>query len=1030
MKYEFFSSLLIRNPVFSFLDYGNLDYNEIIKSDFFKVALYAASVDFYNGIQKKNFEYAALSPAQQNTIKKYCNRACFRPTPFGAFSSVTSVNWNENINRIAFQPQEFKVHLKVDYFSSLELCEKLVGLEGKDVVLYKSNSSFYKVFRYFRYIKYDMESEKHRRLFSIISLPRNKFISDVIEFCAVGKLLGEIALFLETQTGLSAADIRQFIPQLINEQIILPQSGSNITGDDCLEDLMKLLNDNNIHSEQLEKIESLVENLGKKGADRVNDIMHSASLLREMLSTPQELKNPFYVVSERGVAEGGLHIKYQQAILDGLYCIDKLVSIHEVRALDNFKQGFVEKFENREIPLLLALDPEMGVGYENLDDIFKQDWLLKGIEFEQSVPQKEKHITWTAGHAFLLNKMFGHKTEGCPYMLELKEEEINSLEAEDQVFKLPPTISVIFRLLNDNVYIESAGGVSATTLISRFSPFNESFYSMAKEIAQKEQTTNRHVVFAEIAHVCDIHAANINRRRHVRDFEIPIMVMSTMDESAQISLSDLYVTVTSGSQVILMSKSLNARVVPRLSSAFNYSKSEFSVFRFLCDLQSQGLKTNFKLDLATFYPGLQFYPRVVYKSTILSLASWSLDAKEIDFIKKLNPEHWYASFLKLAVAIRLPRHFALVQHDNYLVFNTDCSDEIALFLDTVKNYSTIMLQEFIMEGGNHIVVEAGPAEKPLIGQYITSLYHTEDVYELPQNPVIEKSSMEKQNFLKAAGWLYYKIYCHPVGSNELLRNTVLPLVNELIKAKLIHKWFFVRYKDPDYHIRFRLHIKNESMAEITAMVADRLQRAVDKRLIDKYYTDSYIRELERYSPRLIKEVEYFFYRSSDMVANYIKKYGGNDTGGASAYDLDIIILSVDEMFNAFGLTIDERIAQMQNLYESFYKEMGGGKDLKKGLDKKYTDLRAEITAIYTKLNKVKKKYGATAASLYDSSKKLAEKIGKTGYPYEQKIIGDLIHMHLNRLFLQNSRKYELVIYYLLYKHYTGLFFKNKHNTEE
>jgi lantibiotic biosynthesis protein len=1025
MKYQFFSSLLIRNPVFSFADYGQLDYGKIIQDDFFKMALYAASVNFYNGIQKKNFEYEALSPAQKNTIKKYCNRACFRPTPFGAFSSVSALKWSEESNRVNFPPQQFKVHLKVDYFSSLELCEKLVSNEGKDVVLYKSNSSFYKVFRYLRYIKYDLESPNNRRLFSIISLAKNKFIVDIIEFCAIGKSVGEIVLFLKTKTGLSAPEIGLFINQLISEQIILPQSGNSITGDDCLEELVRLLNENNIHSAQLEKVEFIVENLGMTGNSGVKNVVESANLLYEMLQAPQELKSPFYVVTEREPATGGLHVKYQQAIQDALYCIDKLVPAYEPGSLDNFKKGFMEKFENREVPLLLALDPEMGVGYENLDDVFKQDWLLKGIEFEQSQPFGEKQIKWTEGHSFLLNKMLQQAVTDTPHVLELTKEEIDSLGTEEYFFDLPPTISVIFRILKDKVFIESAGGVSATTLISRFSPFNDSFHEMAKEIARKEQETNQQVVFAEIAHICDVHAANINRRRHIRDFEIPIMVMSTMDEASQILLSDLYVTVTGGNQVILTSKSLNTRVIPRLSSAFNYVKSEFSVFRFLCDLQSQGLKTNFKLDLTAFYPGLRFYPRVVYKSAILSLASWQLEAKDVDFIKNSTPEECYAAFVSLAAAIRLPRHFALIQHDNYLVFDTSSKDDIALFLDTVKSYTKITLQEFILDDDGHTVVETGATEKPLIGQFITSLYHNEDVYSLYGGQVIEKGGAEKQSLSKAPGWLYYKIYCHPVGSNELLRNTILPLVNELIKTSRVYKWFFVRYKDPDYHIRFRLHVADDCMNEVTAIVSNSLQRAVDKRVIDKYYTDSYIRELERYSARLIKEVEQFFFRSSDLVVTYIKKHASSDTGGVFIYDLDIILLSVDEICNAFGLTIDEKVAQLQNLYENFYNEMGGGKELKKGLDKKYTDLRAEITDTCSKLYRIKKKYGKTAVQFYESCRKLAEKTRKINYPNVQKIIGDIIHMHLNRLFLQNSRKYELIIYYLMYKHYTGLYFKSK-----
>jgi hypothetical protein len=37
-----------------------------------------------------------------------------------------------------------------------------------------------------------------------------------------------------------------------------------------------------------------------------------------------------------------------------------------------------------------------------------------------------------------------------------------------------------------------------------------------------------------------------------------------------------------------------------------------------------------------------------------------------------------------------------------------------------------------------------------------------------------------------------------------------------------------------------------------------------------------------------------------------------------------------------------------------------------------------------------------------------------------KLAGDLIHMHLNRLFNDKQRNHEFIIYYLLYKHYLSV----------
>jgi thiopeptide-type bacteriocin biosynthesis protein len=1026
MRYAFFSSLMVRNPVFSFADYGTINYNELIKSEFFKTALYFASTDFYNEVQKKDFEFEKLSAAQKSTIKKYCNRACFRPTPFGAFSSLSALQWSDIDESIRFHHDDIKVHLKIDYLPSLELCEKLLGQEAKDVVLYKSNSSLYKIFRYFRYIKYSTEQQKQKRLFSIVSLASNKFINEIINFCASGRSYQEIKSFVESKAGLAGADVEAFVQQLIDEQIILPRSGSNITGDDCLEDLVKCLNDNNVHSDLLTNVNEILSRLHIVGKPKVDSVLECAQLLQSIVVQQENRKSSFYVVTERDKKEGGLHVKYQQIIRDGLHCLDKLVPFHQGEALENFKQSFRDKFENREMPLLVALDPEVGIGYQNLEDVFKQDWLVKGVDFEVSTRKEGKHLKWTAVNSLLVTKMLREKNDSGLYEIELTDEDIASITLDDQHYKLPPSMSVIFRVHGKSVYLESVGGVSGTALIGRFSPFNDSFHAMATEIARKEQETNHNIVFAEIAHICDIHAANINRRRHIRDYEIPIVIGSTLDETRQIVLSDLYVSVNTNNQVVLKSKSLNAIIVPRLSTAFNHVNSELSVFRFLCDLQYQGIKSNFKLDLSNLFPGLKFYPRVVYKAAILCLATWHLDERDFEFIKKTALPEWYPAFQQLAASARLPRHFALIQHDNYLVFDRDKQEDIELFLDTIKNYTSITLQEFMLEeDATQSPIVLGDTGKPLIGQYIAALYQEENIYETLRDPGMEPGKVSQQNASQGTEWVYFKIYCHPVASNELLCQVLSPLLAKLCQKKQVNSWFYVRYKDPDYHIRLRLEVNNEHSGTVVAAISRKLKPALSKRLIDKYNIDVYVRESERYSQKLMRDVENFFFRSSNLMLYHIKKSAYHDNENDFSYDLDIIMLSADELLNAFKLDLGQRAALLSNLYENFYKEFDESKNLKKSLDKKYNELRAEMNSIYANLLLMKKNYGKLITHFFESAKIIADKIEKTRNPSMEKMIADLVHMHLNRLFVQNPRRSEMIVYYLLYKHYNALLFKSR-----
>jgi thiopeptide-type bacteriocin biosynthesis protein len=365
-----------------------------------------------------------------------------------------------------------------------------------------------------------------------------------------------------------------------------------------------------------------------------------------------------------------------------------------------------------------------------------------------------------------------------------------------------------------------------------------------------------------------------------------------------------------------------------------------------------------------------------------------------------------------------------VQKEHTLVIDTGNAADVELFLDTIKNESNILLEEFIIDKDCYITTGEGLQQKPLAGQFIASLYQNREIYAPGSSTETEKNSYGQRDILRSTGGLYYKIYCAPHSSCELLRTSIMELVSVLLKTKLIYQWSFARNEDPDHHIRFRLHCRDTRMNEVTAMVGYRLQQEVEKRQVDKYYREKYVREMISYTDSIDKEVEYFCFRSSDMVLHHLKKYAGTDATTAN-YNLDFIILSVGELFNAFGLAMDERIAQLQNLYEGFFKKLGASSELMISLEKKYDSLREEIAMICKNISKVKKKYGDLELNFFESSRLLADKIRKSNYPFAQRMISDLLQAHLSRLFYSGSEKYELVVFYLLYRHNTGIYFNEK-----
>jgi thiopeptide-type bacteriocin biosynthesis protein len=76
--------------------------------------------------------------------------------------------------------------------------------------------------------------------------------------------------------------------------------------------------------------------------------------------------------------------------------------------------------------------------------------------------------------------------------------------------------------------------------------------------------------------------------------------------------------------------------------------------------------------------------------------------------------------------------------------------------------------------------------------------------------------MNKQRiFIIGDEWLYYKIYSGYKTAETLLIDTIFPLAQLFLQAHWIDNWFFIRYSDPQFHLRIRFHItKNEHIASI------------------------------------------------------------------------------------------------------------------------------------------------------------------------------------------------------------------------
>jgi lantibiotic biosynthesis protein len=986
-NYQFTSSLLVRTPLLSSKSFP-LSPNSILRREDFRAALFLASRSLFLELAKKEFNYDLLTAKQKQTVKKYLNRASFRSTPFGLFSSVCLVPWSDDQDEIDLS--EPSSYLTLDFATAHQMWEQFQRGSSEADILLRTNSSVYFSNIDLRYITRSVTSDQAQ--FSVVSAEKNSILKSLLRFCRCPRKNSAIVSFLES-SRIDREHAKSFVMDLAREQILVSQTAPNVTGSDFLRTMAIHLPVANKYLTDLSAI-NLIDR-------KVTQELCFLSEKIEQDLCRADKASYFYSISKRTVLKGGLQTRYQQSLKEGLHCLQLLSSRTISTDLESFKKAFGKKYEGQIVPLLEVLDAQFGVGYGELDRP-KVTYGFSSVGYRSSQPND--HTFNENEPLALFLKKWHHQSYGDSEV-HITDEDLEALK-KSHLASLPPSISVLFRTLDNKVVIESAGGPSALPLVGRFSVFQE-IYEYGKSIAQREQQLNQEIIFAEIAHLCNLHTANINRRAHFYDYEIPVLTHSTLSEKKQIQLSDLLVTVKDNT-VVLLSRKLKKVVIPRLSSAFNYTKNDLPIFRFLCDLQNQDLQTHFGFSLSRLVPGLSYYPRVIYKSCVLQLAEWHLSAPNLQV--EGYQEHALSAFREKAKMLRLCRYFSYTVGDNFLVFDSESDQDLLLFLEEIKARENIVLKEFPFIAQKGARTETGAS---LLTQFMASLVLEKGVY--PLSGMRGPAQVTKQSGTK--NWVYFKVYCHPLSSDIVLRNYLSPLVKKLKKKRLISRWFWIRYNDPEYHLRFRVKINANTRAAVLKFLTVALSKAGNAQLVNHFQSDIYKRELERYSRDLIEQVEHIFETSSELIALWLQEQ--SETNYEDQTMMIRAMQSTSIILDAFGFTLEEKTAFCRDAFDRFFVEFESPKALKTEMEKlnremgNSLDSSDESQGVFERLQCSIKELIIVRSST------------STNTPPLKKLAGDLIHMHLNRLFIDEQRYFEMVQYFLLYRNLSKRLHKKK-----
>ncbi|MBQ4821833.1 thiopeptide-type bacteriocin biosynthesis protein [Aquimarina sp. MMG016] len=284
----------------------------------------------------------------------------------------------------------------------------------------------------------------------------------------------------------------------------------------------------------------------------------------------------------------------------------------------------------------------------------------------------------------------------------------------------------------------------------------------------------------------------------------------------------------------------------------------------------------------------------------------------------------------------------------------------------------------------------------------------------------------KRIFVTGDEWLYYKLYCGARTADLILTDTMKPFITSLQKKGWVDQWFFIRYQDPDFHLRIRFHLTDiKHIGEIILYFHQSIQSYVADDIMYRVQTDTYIRELERYGKHTIELSEKLFHLESEMILQAI-----DFIEDENVYFL-FVLKAIDQLLGHFRYELTEKLDIVNRNRSAFWAEFEGDKYLTKQLDKKYRKVKKQLIEFlhspyengeYKILNQV------LSHKLEESDmwvKTILNNLINIQEIQKDDLITSYIHMLVNRAFRSKQRFYELVCYDFLMKYYKNLMFQKQ-----
>jgi len=960
----------------------------------------------------------------ERSLVRYVSRMAVRPTPFGLFagSTVGALAEATHLELAARDGYRRYTRLDGDYLS--DLTDALVAdpaVRGR--LVYRPNSSLCHVAGRLRYA---MRREGESRSYSLVSLEPSDYLVATLERARPGALATDLAAALcDADADVTREDADGFITELIDSQVLVSELAPPVTGPEAVDDVIAQLAAvadlpvAQATGAALQAIRGTLAELDRGIGNPPARYRAAAEALATLPAAP-ELHRLFQVNLVPTAVRAELGRDVIDEITRAVELLRRLTRPRGADELARFRDAFVERYETREVALAEVLDEESGIGFAvSQAPTAAASPLLDGLAFPGAAA--DETTPWGARTSWLLRRIATAVTAGADELV-LDDADLTAMDATADA-PPPDAFQVMIVLATApggelRVQITGASGPSGATLLGRFCHSDRAMHDVVAAHLAAEEALRPDVVFAEVVHLADGRLANISARPVLRRHEIVYLGRSGAPREHQLAITDLIVSVRDG-RIVLRSRSLDREVVPRLTNAHNYVTGALGPYRFLASLQGQDLRPlGFTIGALGSLP---FVPRIRIGRIVLREASWALRKAELDPVTSTTGGARMQALHRLRAAARLPRWVCVEDNDNVLPVDLDNVLAVDSFAQLVKARTGVTLTE-LWPAPDELAVH-GPD-----GRYANEIvvpFVRIPASEPRQLPQPARAAAVRRSFAPGSAWLYAKLYTGHATADQILTEAIAPLV-EAPAGRDGPAWFFLRYGDPHWHLRFRVHGEPAWLyGELLPRLAAQTAAMLDDGRLWKLQLDTYEREVERYGgPTGIALAERLFAADSACVLDILGMLAG-DAGMDARWRL--ALRGIDQLLDDLGFELPGRLSLMRRIRDAFAREhrVDAAVGFQRGLGDKYRKERTALDGLLDRagdaaselapgLERLAQRSAANAPIIAEL--RAAEQRGALALPLTE-LAPSYVHMHVNRLIRSAQRAHELVLYDLLARLY-------------